>query len=163
VCSEAGPSVTADSGRFCRLVCTELSCVFSSILPINLHNNKSSIWRISTMRHHKNLADIKHSLPHADEYAIFHCSSGGIRVGDTMNATHRICFNIIGPLTTCYRNLPHPLSTAKTVIHGYSKYQFSFLLTFIKYNPRDGRIFFVKWANQCIQMGNFTSTPHSAL
>jgi hypothetical protein len=85
-------------------------------------------------RHHKYIADIKHSLPHADEYAIFHCNSGGIREGD-MNAMHRVCLNIIGPLT-CYQNLLHPLPAAKTAIHGYTKYQFSFLQTFIKYNSK---------------------------
>jgi hypothetical protein len=43
VCPEMGRPVTADSGRFCRLICTELSCVFSSTLTINLHDNKSYI------------------------------------------------------------------------------------------------------------------------
>lgn len=69
-CFEMGPQVTADSGRFCRLIYIELSCVFSSTLAINFHDNKSYIWRISMTWHHKYLADIQQFLPHTDAYAI---------------------------------------------------------------------------------------------
>ena len=81
-----GPKVTADSGRFCRLICIELSCVLSWTLAINFHYNKSYTWRISMTWHHKYLADIHQFLPHAGAYAIFHSRSSGIHVGD-MNAT----------------------------------------------------------------------------
>jgi len=38
-----GPQVTADGGRFCWLICIELSCVYSWTLAINFHDNKSHI------------------------------------------------------------------------------------------------------------------------